>query len=67
MIDTHYTDTPPYALIVIFIVAVILTIVWLVIREHKNFDRRCISCDRMRIDKGSHFECVVCDADPDPR
>jgi hypothetical protein len=30
-------------------------------------DRTCVSCGLQKVDRGSNFKCVVCDADPDPR
>lgn len=46
-------------------VTVLVTILVIAIRRQLN--RKCITCGRERVDKGSHFACTVCDFDPDTR
>lgn len=52
--------------ITLVIVGAAIAIVWLAVLEYRSTDRRC-TCGRMRVNKGSHFACSVCDFDPDPR
>lgn len=39
----------------------------LIVAIRRQLNRKCVSCGRERVDKGSHFACPVCDFDPDPR
>lgn len=51
--------------ITLVIVGTAIAIVWLAVYEYRRIDRRC-RCGKMRVNKGSHFACTVCDNEPTP-